>query len=298
MNTWDEESIEYLLRAKKEGQTYQQIADEVGMHAEAVRSKYRHLTGSKGDKKSETTCNTPTCPQRATKLPLVLDLHQCIVSSDFHTPGENEKAVQALIQYATKHKIKHMIIGGDFWNQDSVSRWELKDPSMSLPYEIERGLKLIERLTKHMKLYFVRGNHDVRMCKVINYALSYSEWMKSIVGNKFGKSVFVTDFDYAYLNSSGTKFRVCHPDMYSRVKGSQVGMIAHDLQENVIMGHQHFFSVSTNKTGRYICIDSGCMCDPKKFLYKNASTSKCPEWENAFLHIKGGRVHPITWYTF
>lgn len=314
MITWDEDSIDYLLRAKGAGQSYQQIAKKLGTTSEAIRSKYRKLLRKHSDSKpdSEVPQSSEIIPaekkhkkipqknehKKAPLQPLTLDLHDCLVASDFHTPGENERAVQALIEYAIKHKVKHLIIAGDFWNQDSVSRWELKDPQMSLSYEIEQGLKLIHRLTKYMNLYFVKGNHDIRLCKAINYALTFSDWMKSITGNKFNKTVFVTNFDYLYLKSDNTKFRICHPDMYSRIKGSQVTMLAHDLQENVMMGHQHFFSMTTNKTGKYVGIDLGCMCDTKKFLYKNASTSRCPEWENAFVHVKGGRVHPITWYSF
>lgn len=297
---WDKQKINFLLRAKKAGHTYQEIADELGTTAASVRSKFRKLM------RKETNNELPDMPSTTHKLeapttviqPLTLNLHECLVASDFHVPGESERAVQALIEYAIKHKIKHLIIGGDFWHQDAVSKWELKDPGMSLPLEIERGLKLIHRLTKYMNLYFVRGNHDIRLCRSINYALSFSDWMKSITGGKFNKTVFVTNFDYMYLQSDNVKFRICHPDIYSRIKGSQVSMLAHDLQEHVMMGHQHFFSMSTNKTGKYICIDLGCMCDTKKFLYKNASTSKCPEWENAFIHVKGGRVHPITWFNF
>lgn len=312
MFTWTKKTEQYVLTAKKKGKTYGEMADQLGTTPCSVRSKYRKLIRRMAKKaasvnnisenmakEEEDFFDEDILADRPEPMQsLELDVDECLVASDFHVPGESEEAIRELIQYSIKHKIKHLIIAGDFWHQDAVSRWELKDPNMSLADEIERGIKLINRLSKYMNLYFVKGNHDVRLCKAINYSLNFSAWMKSLVGNKFNKTVFVTEFDYMYLKSRNVRFRICHPQLYSRIKTSQVTALAHDLHENVIMGHQHYFSMTTNKTGKYICIDSGCMCDIRRFLYKNASTTKCPEWENGFIHIKGGKVRPVSWYTF
>jgi predicted phosphodiesterase len=302
---WTKKKEQYVLDAKKSGHTYAEIADEIGTTPLSVRSKYRKLQKKllkdqhpKIGFAANQTHRRPKDTRPDPILPFELELDECLVASDFHVPGESEEAVNQLIHYAIKNKIKHLIIAGDFWHQDAVSRWALKDPNMTLADEIERGIKLITRLSRYMSLYFVQGNHDTRLCSAINFSLSFSSWMRSLVGNKFNKTVFVTDFDYMFLKSNHTTFRICHPQLYSRIKTSQASALAHDLHENIIMGHQHFFSMTTNKTGEYICIDSGCMCDIKRFLYKNATTTRCPEWENGFIHVKGGKVKPICWYTF
>lgn len=302
MFEWTKKHEQYLLDAKSKGKTYAQIADFLDTTPCSVRSKYRKLlrriarTSSRDNVNISHKHTEYTRPEP--KQPLRLEVHECLVASDFHVPGENEEAVKHLLNYAIKNKIKHLIIAGDFWHQDAVSKWALKDPNMSLAEEIERGIKLINKLSNYMNLYFVKGNHDIRLCNALNFSLSFSDWMKSLVGKKFNKTVFVTDFDYMYLDSNQVPFRICHPPLYSRIKTSQASALAHDRHENIIMGHQHFFSMTTNKTGKYICIDSGCMCDIERFLYKNASTTRCPEWENGFIHIKGGKVRPVCWYTF
>ena len=302
MFEWTKKSEQYVLDAKKKGVTYASMAQHLGTTPCSVRSKYRKLLKRIAKQNSRENVNinaTYVQPLRPEpEQPLKLEVHECLVASDFHVPGENEEMVTLLLNYAIKNKIKHLIIAGDFWHQDAVSRWALKDPNMPLAEEIERGVKLINRLSNYMNLYFVKGNHDVRLCNALNFSMSYSAWMRTLVGEKYNKTVFVTDFDYMYLDSNEVIFRVCHPMLYSRIKTSQVAALSHDLHENVIMGHQHFFSMTTNKTGKYICMDSGCMCDITRFLYKNASTSKCPQWENGFIHIKGGKVRPICWYTF
>lgn len=306
MFEWTTKKEQFLLKEKSNGKTYTQIAEKLGTTHCSVRSKYRKLLKKiakqhgrgKVNNIEDTYLEITKNKQAAPIDPLELNIDECLVASDFHVPGEDEASVKALVRYAIQNKIKHLIIGGDFWHQDSVSRWALKDPNMTLAKELDRGIKLINYLSKYMNLYFVKGNHDNRLCEAINFSLTFSEWMQSLVGNKFNKTIFVTDFDYLYLTSGDRTFRVCHPKLYSRIKTSEVTKLAHDLHENVIMGHQHFFSLTTNKTGKFICIDSGCMCDIRLFLYKNASTTKCPEWENGFVHIKGGKVKPICWYTF
>jgi len=225
---------------------------------------------------------------------LTVRAEECLACSDVHAPGESKLWINRLIEYAIANKIKTLFIIGDFWNNDSVSKWERKDPTMNLKKELEHGVVLLKKLTKHMRVYLLCGNHDERMPKVLKYALSFSEWMQNI----YSHNIVVTDFDYMYMQSGNKKFRLCHPNMYSRIKGNISSNLAQDKHENVIVGHSHFLSLSTNKTGKYLCIDSGCMCDPNLFLYKNASTSRCPDWENGFIHIKSGKVKLISDNTF
>lgn len=225
---------------------------------------------------------------------LSVTVDNAIVCSDLHVPGQNNDYLNKMIKYGKDNHIKHLFIVGDFWNYDSISRWELKDKNHGLALELKTGKKILEKLTQTFVVYLVCGNHDVRMPRILRYSISFSDWMATI----HVKKLVVTDFDYMYLISGVEKFRLCHPGMYSIVKNKSANNLAHDLQEHVIMGHQHYLSMSTNKTGKYIAIDSGCMCDINAFVYKNSSTTRCPEWENGFVHVKDGKVKMITNYTF
>ena len=187
-----------------------------------------------------------------------------------------------------------MFIAGDYWNYDAISRWELKDKNLGLAEELKVGKELLQRLTKHFFVYMVCGNHDVRMPRILRFAISYSDWVATI----HAKKVIVTDFDYMFLVSGGEKFRLCHPDLYSVIKNKSVSLLSQDLQEHIVMGHQHYISFATNKTGKYMAIDCGCMCDTKAFVYKKSQTTRCPEWENGFIHIKNGKVKLINEFSF
>jgi len=226
---------------------------------------------------------------------LKVRVKEVLVCSDIHVPAESKLWLNRLLAYRKKHKISHIIIAGDFWNHDSVSRWELKDPFLNLRKELERGKEVLKQLTKEAHVYLICGNHDIRMPRALNHALSFVEWMKMI--HTF--NLTVTDNDFLMLLSGTRNFRICHPHKaYSRVKGKQVSAHAHDLQCDAMMGHQHYLSVMTNSTGKYVCVDLGCMCDPKAFMYKQASTTRHPEWENGFIHVKEGKIKLISDYTF
>ena len=225
---------------------------------------------------------------------LTVRVKEALVCSDFHVPAESKKWLNKLLAYRREHKISQIIIAGDFWNHDAVSRWELKDPFLNLRKELQRGKEVLDLLTAEAHVYLTCGNHDERMPRALNHALSFVDWMRMI--HTF--NLTVTDNDFLYLVSGQRNFRVCHPHAYSRIKGKQASSIAHDLQEDVMMGHQHYLSLLTNNTGKYVSIDLGCMCDSGAFLYKRKSTTRHPDWENGFVHLKGGQVKMITDYTF
>lgn len=220
--------------------------------------------------------------------------NESIVCSDWHVPGESQSWYHKLLQYRQTHNIKTIIIGGDFWNFDSISRWVIKDRKMSLSEEIEKGLRILKSLSSSANVYLVCGNHDQRIAVSFGGVISFKEWMDSFAI----KNLTVTNHDFLYLYSQGVKYRICHPDTYSRIKGSSATKIAHARQENIIMGHQHFVSVSTDVTSRYLAVDMGCMCNPDAFLYKNSATNAFPDWENCFIHIKNGKIKLISEYSF
>jgi predicted phosphodiesterase len=214
------------------------------------------------------------------------------VCSDWHVPGESNIWVSRLIKYLKDNKIKTLIIGGDFWNFDALSRFVIKDRKMNLADEIERGLEILNTITKIANVYLVRGNHDRRIVESFDGELS--EWMDS-----FGvKNLTVTDNDHLYLVSNGIKWRVCHPEAYSRVKGNVVKNVSLAKREHIISGHAHYLFSATETTGKFMAIDSGCLCDQSKFAYKREATNPLPEWENGFLHIKEGKFRLISENSF
>ena len=231
---------------------------------------------------------------KTSKDSLTVFAKEAIVCSDWHVPGESKVWYHKLLEYRRTNDIKTIVIGGDFWNFDSISRWVIKDKKRTLSQELEKGLNILKSLTKDANVYLVCGNHDLRIAVSFGGALSFSEWMHGFDI----ENLTVTDNDYLHLKSGSATYRICHPDTYSRIKGNVVSKLAHNLQENVMIGHHHFTSLSTNPTGQYVCADLGSMCAKTEFLYKNSATTSFPDWENSFLHIREGRLRLISDYTF
>lgn len=292
-NLWPEEDIERLRELKSSNLSFTEIGKEMGRSRNSVRNKWVRM--GEQEHAAPPTHLPPGATQALDKISEVsIEAEEFLVASDFHVPGEDRRWIKRLLDYGKKNGVTTLVINGDFWNHDSVSRWQFKDPSMGLKLEIKKGIALVKELQQQFKLYFVCGNHDSRLPKALNYALNFSDWMDAL----FGDEIVVTDFDFMRVKSGKREFRVCHPEYYSRVKGSEATTLAHDLQENIIMAHQHFLTMTTNKTGRYLCVDCGCMCDQDVFYYKKSATSKFPSWENGFVHIKGGKVRLVCDYTF
>lgn len=225
---------------------------------------------------------------------LEVSFDECLVGADVHVPGHSEKWLKALIEYARVYEIKNLLLAGDFWNLDALSRFELKDSDLNLKKELFAGKTVLEKLTKQFTIYMVCGNHDKRLPLSLRGAIDFSGAMKVFLGKK----VFTTNRDFMYLTSGDKKFRICHPDMYSQIKGKIVSTLAQDLQENILAGHPHYFSMQTNKTGKYVGLDMPCLCEPEQFTYKTKNTTTCPEWNNGFVHIKNGKVRVLTEFTF
>lgn len=293
---WSEEERQRLVSMKNRGKSWPDIGKALGRSGESARKQFYVMRESGAAPASEIAVVTPpgATVDRSTVMELELELNDVIVASDFHVPGESREWIDKLLSYAHEHGVKHLIIAGDFWNHDSISRWQMKDPNLNLKLELKKGIALVRELQKQFSVYFLCGNHDSRLPKALDYSLNFTDWMDAL----FGDSVTVTDFDFLRLTSGGRQFRVCHPDSYSRVKGSQASLLAQDLHENVIVAHQHYISASTNKTGRYLCVDCGCMCDKNLFYYKKSTTTRFPEWENGFIHVKNGKVRVVCDYTF
>ena len=160
--------------------------------------------------------------------------------------------------------------------------------------EIACAKQVISRLMQQFEVYLVCGNHDKRLPYFMKGNLDFKRGVKTLLNS----NIKVTNHDHMFLTSGNSEFRICHPDRYSLVKGKISSNLSQDLQENIIMGHPHYFSLMLNKTGKYTCVEMPCMCDIHAFEYKNSSTTNNPEWNNGFLHIKAGKIRAITNFTF
>lgn len=290
--------LSQIIKLKSQGKTNAELAQQYGISVSTLKrqcAQFRKINSREVEEKQDFDYESIVIEPEDE---LEAEANDCIVASDFHVPGENKAAIRQMMEYAREHKIKTLIINGDFWNNDAVSAWELKDPNMKLSKEIQQGCRLMRMLLQHFTVHLVCGNHDVRMPRALNHTISYVEWMTTLFPEEMNDTLFVTNFDHLYLKSGGKTFRICHPSLYSKIKGRVVSLLSQDIHENVIMGHQHFLSLSSNSTGHFVCVDGGCMCDTKAFLYKKATTSRFPAWENGFIHVRDGKIRLMACYTF
>lgn len=214
---------------------------------------------------------------------------EALVCSDFHIPTHSQIWVEKLRKYASENKVKTLVIAGDYWNFDKLSDFETKD-KYTLSQEIKVGKTVMESLqSSFQRIVMVQGNHDIRMPRALKFGMTYKEWMDTVFDD-----IEVTDDDHVILMSNGIPFRIAHAGGYSKIKGRVATDLSHCLQTNILIGHSHNFCLTMNHTGIYIACDLGCMCAAEKVLYKRSKTNTYPDWDNAFVHIKQGKIKAIT----
>ena len=217
-----------------------------------------------------------------------------IVCSDFHVPMQSEPFINKMIMYvrANGHP-DTLIVAGDFWNFDKLSDFEVKD-KYTLDEEFSSGKVLIDRLLSNFaRIFMVKGNHEERLPRAMGNYIGYAEMMKHL-----HPKIVVVEMDHLILRSGKKEIKIAHQKMYSSIKGKIVSMLAHFGQQHLMIGHSHNAYISTDHTSRHIAVDLGCMCDPNKVIYKQMRTNTYPAWDNAFAHVKNGRVRLITKETF
>lgn len=222
-----------------------------------------------------------------------INLYESLICADIHVPGHSIKMMERMIEYGQRKRIHKVVIAGDYWNFDAISKYELKDHNLSLDKELKVGKAILERLTNNFEVYMICGNHDKRLTYALRGSLTLKDAMENI-----NDKVKTFNTDFIHIKSGNRIFRICHINNYSTIKGKVVSGMSQDLQENIMSGHPHYFSIQTNKTGKFISVDIPCMCDPDQFEYKSQNTTNNPQWNHGFIHLRNGKIRMLTDFTF
>ena len=106
------------------------------------------------------------------------------VLPDIHFPDHSEEAVDAMLQYLKDYKPHGLLMLGDFWEMDGVTRWDRENNDLDKTLtELEEGAKFIKK--KILKAagpqckvkIFLSGNHE-------DWFRQYVEEMKTFSPDK------------------------------------------------------------------------------------------------------------------
>lgn len=208
--------------------------------------------------------------------------------SDIHYPYEDRRATALTLAFLKDYKPDVVVWNGDIFDFYAVSSYE-KNPSkkMDIQQEIDYGFAQMKEWTSELgpktKHFFISGNHETRMQRLINKA---APALASLRSTKIESNL---DF-----NSIGVEYIPNHKDLHIGdlmfIHGSVVrrhgGNSARGHYEqygcSLLMGHTHRLAVAfkRNKYGTHTLIENGTLCD------FDVEYANYPDWQHGFTTIE------------
>lgn len=275
------------LRSEKGWSNYR-IADHFGVNESTIR---RGLgVPLSGDSDSVTL---------PSGLTIKLDepiVHQgnLAVTADWHIPLYDPEYAGRFLKEAKERGHKQLVLAGDFFNFDALSQYEPKQHEAGLELELDTAKAVMRILLDTFDtVYYLWGNHDVRLHRALGFTIQFKEAMKLMFGElgteALNKVVF-TNLDHMWVESEdGTKWYICHPKNYTQMPLSTARKLASKYNAHVITAHSHHCAVGYGPDGEKIVAELGGFFDKEKTAYLQRSTT-FPTWQQGYCFIENGRL--------
>lgn len=216
-----------------------------------------------------------------------------MVTSDYHIPYHDEKTIRVMMEYARKYKPDVFVINGDFVDFYSLSKFDKNPKHYDLDEELTLGKQYLHDLRKAVgkktKMYYLEGNHEVRLQKYLwkneeLYGLDGLRVQNLLHLNVFDVEFVGADPDY-WKSTSGTlklgDVIIMHGDKrlngssYSKYAGYSAKNTMYSTMSNIVMGHTHRMAIVNYASyGKNIVgIEEGCLSE----------TFDTVNWQQGFL---------------
>lgn len=222
------------------------------------------------------------------------------VSADWHVPLVDPEMLRLYLEVGKHHHIRRALVLGDFLNEDQFSHYVaagLSPSDIKFGDELTFAAQALEELliTFSDGLYFLRGNHDDRILRLLKWSLGISD-VFALIGRRVAERLKyhleqkarTSENSVVHVSTSRGLWFACHPSAYSKVPNAVARDIAEVEQMHVILGNGHLLGMSKDRSGRHWCVDCGCIVDPGKVWYHNQKVKRFPKWNQGFVMLRGG----------
>lgn len=222
----------------------------------------------------------------------------CVITADWHVPVYDVDFVNTMYETAQRHGIKTLVIGGDFFNFDSISRFDIKDVTR-LDVEWLEGVNAMDTaLSVFDRVVLIKGNHDERLTRALGFKMSFDQAMKLVFAGMDDdklERLTITGLDHCwvrpYADAPDTeRFYVCHPTTYSRIPLSTPRALIPKFESHVIAAHAHHCAVGYGMDGHHIAAEAGGLFDRGKVSYL-LSSNTFPTWAQGFSYVLDGQFY-------
>lgn len=214
-----------------------------------------------------------------------------MVCGDIEIPRHHAGAIRLLLKFQKHYGLSQLVLNGDTFAGDAFSKWAVETSlqQVSLRKELDIGRQMFDALlTAFERVTMISGNHDKRLARHFFGDWTYGDFLKMIAPD-----VEFYEHAYALATSGGEEWLICHPGNYSKVPLSVAREIAEVKQKNVLAAHTHHLGMCKDKSGRWWCVDGGCMADPARAAYKSMNITRHPEWNPGFVMLLNGRPYLV-----
>lgn len=215
---------------------------------------------------------------------LVMKRERIVMINDVHVPFHDPDTWKSVMAGIRDMKPDKVIIGGDFVDFYSVSRFD-KDPRRHLYLESEVGqarvlLKDLRRAVPNAQIQYFAGNHEDRLQKYINSNAGQLAWIEGLnVAGILG----LDEFDISYLDRRSLVYKgvmYSHLGRVNKYGGATARNIGADTKHHVVHTHTHKVGHVSSRGQHFY--DNGCLCqlDPEYMRESVPDT-----WTQAFMVV-------------
>lgn len=303
--------------------------DYAALHPErtphAARQKLNQLLEASGMK------SVPTSAHPDWNTPPVIE-GDALIMGDLHLPYHNAQFVNRCLEVAHALGITKLILAGDALDMKAFSHWpddfsdsermmasnnvtkELLSIANSLdPDTAEKLYKLADKiqpengnigeeirtareffkiLDSHFaEVTYIMGNHETWVIRAIEKTITSADFARLFVGDSRWK---VSPYYWCKLNSGGVEWQIEHPK--NSGKGSSKKLVP-VFGCNIIMLHNHHYSVQTDPSGQFLAIEPGMCADEAKIQYDNQRHGTHDKHITGAVIVKDGKAHLLNKFT-
>lgn len=204
--------------------------------------------------------------------------------SDIHAPFHDVKALSILYNFIKWFKPETVFIMGDLLDCYAISRFT-KDPKGKLNFkkEIDSAKVILQQIRKvcgKAKIYYLRGNHELRMQR---YLWNRAEELSMMPELEVQSLLKLDDLKIEYIERGMTIYKgvmVKHGTIVRQYSGYSAKA---EFEKNGCSGvsahtHREASYMHTNSGGDYKWMETGCLCS----LEQEYMEGQTPNWQQGF----------------
>jgi predicted phosphodiesterase len=269
------------------------IANHHGFHERTIQRQVQKFKKSELNKVALEMLELPHPVEPLSTMQEIVLRGRGLVSSDWHIPLISHEVAAKMIDDAMRFGCTDwLIIAGDLFNLDALSRYSPKQAGAGMEVEMVHAQRILEIMLRvFKKIIITKGNHDNRVMESLGYRLRFEQTVKMLLPDMTAEDlskIHVTGLDYALVESGVGTWYICHTNQYSKIPLTVPRELCDIHQMHIAAGHRHHHAIGRNKGGQHWCVELGGLFDDAKTAYLRQYTTTFPKWTPGYMLLSDG----------